>query len=208
MLRKVKVVILMFLFTAALGLMSNTYSRYVANAQSDIMISFSKWQILVDNHDITNSSTSSINITPVIEENEFVAANTIAPSSKGYFDIDINPSNVDVSFKYNIDLSIENEEMPDIVITKYSLIDDSYVDGEELILNSIIDNKIESTMLYNNNETEFSFKPFTIRIYFEWYEGDEELMNDEDDTYISQLAIDEDLKLQMSANITFEQVIN
>ena len=107
----------MFLFTASLGLMSNTYSRYVASAKSDINVTFSKWQILLNNEDITQSSDSSINITPVIEENENIASNTLAPSSKGYFDIEIDPSNVDLSFKYTVELSINNEFIPDVMIT-------------------------------------------------------------------------------------------
>lgn len=110
MTRKIKVILLLISLSSCLELMSGTYSRYVANAKSDINASFSKWQILVQNTDITNNSDSNIVLNPVIEDNEHVASGTIAPSSKGYFDIDIDPTNVDVSFSYNINLQIEDGE--------------------------------------------------------------------------------------------------
>ncbi len=188
--------------------MSNTYSRYVASAKSDINVTFSKWQILLNNEDITQSSDSSINITPVIEENENIASNTLAPSSKGYFDIEIDPSNVDLSFKYTVELSINNEFIPDVMITKYSIIPETHIDGEEIEVISLEETSIVNALFYDNNVDEFSFEPFTIRIYFQWYEGENETMLDEDDTEIGLLATTEELTLEMSAEISFEQIIN
>ena len=152
--KKIKTIILIFLFTASLGLMSNTYSRYVASAKSDINVTFSKWQILLNNEDITQSSDSSINITPVIEENENIASNTLAPSSKGYFDIEIDPSNVDLSFKYTVELSINNEFIPDVMITKYSIIPETHIDGEEIEVISLEETSIVNALFYDNNVDE------------------------------------------------------
>ena len=50
--------------------MSNTYSRYVAGTTGNLKMSFAQWQILVNNEDIINNSSSSIVLTPVIDENE------------------------------------------------------------------------------------------------------------------------------------------
>lgn len=107
MMKKIKVILLLISLSVCLGLMSGTYSRYVASTKSDINASFSKWQIFVQNFDITNNETSNITLEPIIEENQHVASGTVAPSSKGYFDIDIDPTNVDVSFSYNINLELE-----------------------------------------------------------------------------------------------------
>lgn len=208
MFKKIKIILLLLSLTTCIGLMSNTYSRYVASAKSDINAQFSKWQILVDNFDVTSSSQSTVNITPVIEENEYVASNTFAPSSKGYFDINIDPTNVDVSFNYNIDLNILNENMPDLLISKYAVIPSNYIEGDNLDLIYIVDSKISNTLLYNKSEEGFKFESFTIRVYFEWYESIDNLMNDEEDTNISLLAMSEDLTLQMNANIKFEQIID
>ena len=89
--KKFKILLALMSLSLTLGLMSNTYSRYVAGTSGNIEVKFTKWQILVNSNDITNENTTSIELTPVIEENTNVAKNTIAPSSKGYFDIDIDP---------------------------------------------------------------------------------------------------------------------
>ena len=76
--------------------MSNTYSRYVADSTGDVQMMFTKWQILVNDSDIVNETVSSIELTPVIKEDDNIAKDTIAPTSSGYFDITINPENVGV----------------------------------------------------------------------------------------------------------------
>lgn len=206
MLKKVRFILAFMSLSICLCLMSSTYSRYVADATGNIDVLFAKWQILVNSSDITSNSNSAITFAPIIEENEHVAANVIAPSSKGYFDIEIDPTNVEVSFKYSINLQIGNENIPDLMITKYAVIDDSYVEGDPLEVNNLIDNNITNTLTFDKNVESFAFKPFTIRLYFEWYEGEGELMNDEIDTEIGKLAATENTTFKINANLLFEQV--
>ena len=73
---KFKILLVISSLALTLSLMSNTYSRYVADVDSNIDLLFAKWQILVNENDITNNTTTSINITPVMEENVNVAENT------------------------------------------------------------------------------------------------------------------------------------
>ncbi len=207
MLKKARYILAFISLSICLCLMSSTYSRYVADTTGNIDALFAKWQILVSNIDITSNSDTSITFVPIIEENEYVASNVVAPSSKGYFDIDINPTNVDVSFRYLINLEIENENIPDLIMTKYSILPDDYVEGDPLEVIDLDGSSISDTLNFDKNNELFRFKTFTIRVYFEWYEGENELMNDEDDTEIGKLAALEDLTFRMSANISFEQVI-
>lgn len=204
--KKVKILLLIMFMAITLSMMNSTYSRYVADTTGNIEILFAKWQILISDNDITNQTTSTIALTPVIDDNENIAENTIAPSSKGYFDIDIDPTNVGVSFDYIISLNILNENIPDLMITKYSIIDDNYTEGDELEILTIADNIIQGTLNYDNTTENFTFKPFTIRIYFEWYEGENEQMNDETDTQLSNNTTTEN-KLQIEAKIEFKQKI-
>ena len=95
---RIKVLVALIPFCLFLCFMSNTYSRYVADTTGNLKMSFAQWQILVNNEDITSGSNSSVTLTPIINENKNVKSNKIAPSSSGYFDISIDPSNVDVSF--------------------------------------------------------------------------------------------------------------
>lgn len=201
---KFKILAVLVSLSLTLCFMSNTYSRYVANTTGNVEVQFAKWQILVNENDITTSSSSSIELTPVVEQNQYVADNKVAPSSKGYFDIDIDPTNVEVSFDYSISLTIENTNIPDLMITKYSIVDSSYdEDKDELQINNIKDNTITGSLTYDNKTENFKFEPFTIRIYFEWYEGTDEVMDDLADSEVGNDASNHSLKL--NANIKFEQ---
>jgi hypothetical protein len=186
--------------------MSSTYSRYVADATSNIEVLFAKWQILVNETDITSTSNSTISFVPVIEENNYVESNTVAPSSKGYFDIVVDPSNVGVSFKYTINLAVANENMPDLMITKYAIQPSTYIEGDPLEVINLTDNTITNTLNFDKNITSFKFQSFTIRVYFEWYEGTGEVMTDVEDTAVGVSAVTDNTKFQMTANIKFEQI--
>ena len=205
--KKFKILLLLISSSFTLGLMSNTYSRYVANTTGDVELVFAKWQILLNNEDITNGTTSTLDITPVIEENQNIENNTIAPSSKGYFDVNIDPSNVGVSFNYKVDLKVLNEDMPDLMITKYAILDKDYIDGDEITTTNIENNVINGTLNFDKETENYKFEPFTIRVYFEWYEGLDEQMNDEQDSKIGNDASINDTKLQIQATINFEQKI-
>ena len=101
---RVKILLVFIPLSFLLCFMSNTYSRYVADTTGNLKMSFAQWQILVNDEDITNNASSSIVLTPIIDTNEYVKNNKIAPSSTGYFDVSIDPSNVDVSFNYSISI--------------------------------------------------------------------------------------------------------
>ena len=205
MIKKVKILLVILSLAITLNLMSNTFSRYVSKATGNIDMAFSKWQILVNNVDITSNNSSSIDLTPVLEENSNIATNTIAPSSKGYVDIDIDPTNVDVSFDYSINLEVKNEEVKDLLITDYAILDNNYIEGDQIETIPLEENSINETLLYDNTIDNFKFEPFTVRIYFEWYEGENEQLDDTQDTEIGTKAANEDTPLEITASINFEQ---
>ena len=68
----------------------------------------------------------------------------------------------------------------------------------------LVDGKINGTVNYNQNKT---FEPFTIRVFFEWYEGENEKMNDEADTQIGIDASNNNTELQITATMSFEQEV-
>ena len=203
MFKRLRLLIVFASLSVTMGFMSNTYSRYVADTNGDIKIGFAKWQIAVNSNDITDNTVSTINITPTIDPNVDVAENTIAPSSSGYFDIVIDPTNVDVSFDYSISIDLLNENMPDLMITEYAFLNDTFEDGDDLVKNPLENSTITDTYDVSTNDK----KPFTIRVFFEWFEGENENMNDEADTLIGVDAGINDTDLQIQASIHFEQKI-
>ena len=200
--RKFKIILLILSLSLTLSYMSNTYSRYVADATGNLEVLFAKWQILVNGQDIEDQTTSSIRLTPVIDANDNVAQGKIAPSSKGHFDIVINPENVDVSFEYAIQLAVLNENMPDIMVTKYSILDNDYVEGTTLDIEDSQNNEIIGSFDYTKGK---KYETFIVRVYFEWYEGTNELMNDEADTAAVTALTDENDSLDIEAKIQFKQ---
>ena len=212
---RIKILLIFIPLSFLFCFMSNTYSRYVADATGNLKMSFAQWQILINNNDITNNTSSSIVLTPVIEDNNDVKSNKLAPSSTGYFDINIDPSNVDVSFNYNITLKVLNENIPDLMITKYAILNKNFDEKNDTITYNDIENNIISGSLdlkdiniatSSDEIKNTNFEPFTIRICFEWYEGENEKMNNEADTLIAQNA--QNNQLEIEAKIKFEQKID
>ena len=81
--------------------------------------------------------------------------------------------------------------MPDLMITQYSYLDKDGVEGDKNNIdntnnvNGLIENAIKEQVLYDK---EKPFEPFTIRIYFEWFEGEGEKQDDKADTVIGMNA--------------------
>ena len=63
--------------------------------------------------------------------------------------------------------------------------------------------KISGSNIY----TDGGFKKFTVRVFFQWYEGDGETMNNEQDTQAGIDAANNSTKFTINANINFEQII-
>ncbi len=204
--KKFRFLLLIMLMVVAVSMISNTYSRYVADTTGNVEMALAKWQILVNENDIVTNTSSSINFTPIIDENVNVSNDTLAPSSTGYFDIDVNPSNVDLSFRYSINLNINGSTLPDVMISKYEILDETKV-SDPLNIIDIENNLIENTLLYNSTIENYKHEAFTIRVYFEWYENTDNLMDDEADTAAGLDAAVNDTKFTMTASINFEQII-
>ena len=202
--RRISFALLLVSLSLCLCSMSSTYSRYISSTQSNIDIMFAKWQILINDQDIQDQNNSEIEITPTIEPNVNVKNDVVAPSSKGYFDIDIDPSSVDVSFQYTITLDIDNEDVPDLIISKYAILPEDFEEGDTLEYTTIQNNVISNQMIFDNETNNFQFDPFTVRICFEWFEGDDEEMDDDDDSLI---GADDDASFSITATLSFEQII-
>lgn len=206
--KKIRLLLTLVSLSICLSLMSSTYSRYVASANGNVDVPFAKWQILVNSTDITDGSSSAIIFSPIIQASDHVKNGAMAPLSTGYFDIAIDPSNVEVSFSYLIQLDIINENIPDLMMKTYAILPVGYIEGDPLTPTDIVGNAISSNLYYDNVTANFKYVPFTIRIYFEWFEDVGESMDDASDTAVGVLAAVENTTFKMEANITFAQIFN
>lgn len=205
---KTKLLIFLLCVLVLASTINTTYSRYVSAANGTVTTDFARWQLFVNNENITSNYTSSMTFTPVILPNNNVAANKIAPSSKGYFDVAINPTNVDVAFTYDINLNVpEDSLITDVRLTDYVVVEGTEItDDSSLTKIPVTTSNITDTLFYSNTTQDFSFKPFVIRMYFAWFDGEGETMDDEDDANIgNMIANGDDTKFELGVNITFKQ---
>jgi len=112
---------LISLFTT-LCMVNETYAKYVTSANVTSSTSIARWKVLVNNDDITLGSTSTNLITPEFPGSTDIAPNVLAPNTEGYFDIVLDGSNVDVSFRYTITVGNNpNSPVTELVATKYMI---------------------------------------------------------------------------------------
>lgn len=171
-----------------------TYAKYLDTKEGDTDFTIAKWKILVNQQDITEASTMSSLINPVYIENEHMKEGVIAPGREGYFDLVIDSSNTEVSFRYDISVtSSENSSVNDLIITGYSLNDSEIIPVSDQL------NNLSNVIYYTDTNKENK-----IRIYFKWRDGTGENMNNEADTNASIQGVNAKLK----ASITFTQITN
>lgn len=184
---------------------NSAYSRYSSQASGTVNTEIARWQILVNNENITNNETSSITINPVIEEDTNVAAGKIAPGSKGYFDIEIDPTNVDLSFKYSIYASSnENSIIKDLKITNYAITNEEEINNNSIKKVAYTENGVRGIKCYDELEKNSSFEKFIVRVFFEW--DDVSTNNDLEDTQIGITAANgESVDTSINVSINFDQ---
>lgn len=79
-----------------------TYAKYLTTANGNGDISIAKWNIAVNNLSIKNNTDISSTIQPIFPGTENISESIIAPNAEGYFDLNFDFTNVDVSFEYSI----------------------------------------------------------------------------------------------------------
>lgn len=170
--KKITIPLCIICFLLCLFFIEDTYAKYITSTNESASMNIARWRILVNNKDIRENSTTNTVITPIFNGNDNINSGIIAPNSEGYFDLIIDATEADVSFKYKIEISVnQNSPVKDLITTKY-IIDN----GNEIPLER--DNAtIENTVLHKDNT-----KPINIRIYIKWDDSNEATMDNDADT--------------------------
>ena len=187
-------IILLFSFVSlffCIVTINKTYAKYNTNVDGVTNISVARWHILVNNQDIRNNSTTSAVLTPTIIANPHVSENVIAPTSEGYVDLNIDSTDVDVSFSYTITPNVDDSSsVSDLVVTGYTL-----NDGE---LTTLSNGESITNNIYLSDNTNFT----SIRIYLKWDDSVTNQMNNTDDANATLST--ENAKMKISLN--FKQI--
>ena len=192
--KKVIILIICLSLCISLILLVQIYAKYLTSVAGSTDIPIAKWNILVNNQSIKDNPDISKTIQPVFPGNDNIAENIIAPTAEGYFDLNFDFTDTDVSFKYTISLSSNPESsVTDLVATGYS------IDNGNKIEFDTYDEDITDTILLSNPvETR------SIRIYVLWNDDSATAsMNNIDDT----LSTKSNKPVLFDVNISFEQIV-
>lgn len=205
--KKLRVMIFLFLVAVFVLDVSSTYAKYVSEASGTASASFAKWQVLVNNNDITSETTNTVTITPTIEQSANVATGKLAPGSTGYFDLLIDAQNAETSFNYTVSVSVPStNDVSDIKITHYAITTQADIAANRITKIAYNgSSSITNTKYYDNNTANFKFAPFIVRIYFIWDDATGS-MNDAQDSHIgTQAAQGATLNGQINATLAISQ---
>lgn len=155
-----------------LDMVQSTYAKYVSSASANGNFTIANWAFLVNNQDVLNNSDFSNTITPVFPGTTHIKNGVISPTSSGYFDITIDATDVEVSFDEEITLSLgATNTVTDLVFDSYTL------NNGDVISLSGASPTITTTHLLSDTQ-----RVNTYRFYVTWYDGQDEDMDNADDT--------------------------
>lgn len=120
--KKICFVISFFLFATLLYMIVGTYGLFETKNNRVVETGLGKWTVLINDVDVTKELEFDIN-TINWNENENVKSNKIAPGVSGYFDITIDPTDTDVSVRYDAIFDFSVFENTNIVVNSISEID-------------------------------------------------------------------------------------
>lgn len=188
---KTKLIYILSLLTVLIAfyLIKDTYALFESEKILVVHPDIAKWNIYINGNNI-NSEEEFVIDEFNVQSDENTLEGKLAPSLTGYFDIEIDPTNTEVSLEYEIKLSLD-EIANDIEITKVE-----EINGQEL--NKIEDNTYSNILLLSdiNNRVKNN-----IRVYLKW--NNNEKKNDVD----SELGGSDNNKLEIPVTINVKQYL-
>lgn len=191
--KKITIPLCIICFLLCLFFIEDTYAKYITSTNESASMNIARWRILVNNKDIRENSTTNAIITPIFNGNDNINSGIIAPTSEGYFDLVIDATEADVSFKYKIEISVnQNSPVKDLIATKYII-----NNGNEIPLERN-NATIEESVLHKDNT-----KPINIRVYIIWDDSAEATMDNDADTEATKQT---DNIAKMDVKLSFTQL--
>ena len=171
---------------------NDTYALFETDLTNGSQIKTAKWQVLI-NEKLINNQTEELIIDKItILDNEYALTeeNKIAPGCEGYFEIEIDPNETEVSVKYEISFDFSNiKNGLEIVNISETAGNNITKTGENTYSGIITLSEIKQNKKNN------------IRVNIRWNNNEE---NNESD---SALGTIKNNKLSIPVNITIKQYL-
>ena len=145
-----KLVLFILILTITYLIVQSTYSKYLTQTDNHSNLNISRWNILLNDNNISNTEVFTENIKLTYENNNSnIASDIIAPTSKAYFDLSLDSTGTDLPFSYEIKIG----KLPPCYIS----LNRTTFDAES----STYLHDIHITVS-NSNENTFYFKSFSF----------------------------------------------
>lgn len=177
-------------------LYQSSYAKYRKRVTADVGLTVAKWTIKINNEDIRNNKQLTNKLVPEFEESEYTKANVLAPGSKGYCDIVIDSTNVDVNFEIKLLATVpDTSSIVDLRVTDY-IINPSDTNTEKITYN---EEEINISVVHNTPQT-------VVRLFIKWDDDPStQQMDNEADT---NAAVDTTSEAIIEIKTNFTQVNN
>lgn len=190
--KKFILLITLILILTLILVLIQIFAKYLTSASGDATMTVARWNILVNDLSIKENTDISNTLAPVFPGNGNIADGIIAPTAEGYFDLNFDFSDADVSFKYEITTTVdENSSVKDLVTTGYSI-----DDGEKIVFDELNSPITDTILLTDEIDTQ------KIRVYVKWNDDETATMDNKADT----IATTSDTPALLHVNISFTQI--
>ena len=201
--KKLLTILVLIMLIISFFQITSMYALYKDQLQGEYSTLLGAWKIKVNDTDITTSGETKTFTIDQLQyvESDYIEAGKIAPGSQAYFDIEIDPTNNDVSIVYTLELgSPANATLELVSASNYFLkiLEDETQSKIENDLDSTIENTY--TSIIPLNMITQGYKNY-LRVYFKW--KNKEGNNEGDST----LAGTDGAKLSVPVEINFKQYI-
>ena len=187
---KIIYVLCAIMIFASIYEITDTYGLFESNKTKLVDNPSASWNILINNSNLNQNKTFTINNFQ-IDENTTVKNGRIAPGTTGYFDIEIDPSDTDVSIRY--DITFDCSKLPSNLTVEsieetngYTIVrTDAYTYSNIITLTNI------KNGVKNN-----------IRVHIKWQNVEEQNQND------TEIGLNKEYILNIPITITATQYFN
>ena len=178
--RRYFIMLVILIMLALIVALIPTLSKYLTKVEGESTINVARWEIKVNNQAIRENKDISGVVTPVFAGSTHIAQDVIAPSSEGYFELNIDFTNADVSCTYKISFKTLESNVKDLIITSYVAPDNTTINVSNTTGNA---NNVEinGTYTYGNNAATNKVQHYRINV--KWNDdATTQTMSNADDT--------------------------
>lgn len=167
-------------------IINSSYALFETNKSMIVKPNVAKWNININNNNINSSEDFTID-SFVSVTNSHVKEGKIAPGVEGYFDIEIDGQDTDVSISYNLKFDLSS--LNNIII-------ESVEETNGYVITSQEDNTYNGVILLN--EINQGVK-HNIRFYIKWVNDEDNNEND------SLIGLNKDVNILIPVTIEVKQ---